>query len=169
MPDLDLLELLSADHRNLLAEEPPSVADLSQHLSVERDLLYPVIHRYAEHGEAIVHGLRRDERLLEDRMADMEVTTTPEEERSARLAAAVRGHVQTQEALFVELRRSLPAAALIRSAGTVPLSIGGSPTHAHPHLAEGGPVGEIVEDLASVSDHMRDRLHPRETSGETSG
>lgn len=160
--DLDLLELLAADHQRLLGEEPPSVADLSQHLSVERDLLYPAIRHHVEHGDAVVQRLRRAERRLEDSMADLEHGGAAQPERVIRLMSALREHVDTQERLFTGLRRVLPPESLVRSAQTVPLSIGGSPTHAHPHLAEGGPMGEIVEDLASVSDHVRDRLQPRD-------
>lgn len=50
MPDLDLLDFLSADHRNLL-EDSPEVVEISQHLSVERDFLYPKIRDHVDSGE----------------------------------------------------------------------------------------------------------------------
>lgn len=159
--ELDLLELLSADHQKLLEEDPPEVADVAQHLGVERELLYPLIRRHAPEGHTVVAALRADERLLEERMADVEHGTGSPTVRSAALAEALRHHVEAQEPLFSRLRDHLPPEALVRSARSVPLSIGAAPTHAHPLLADGGAVAEIGEDVASVSDHVRDRLHPR--------
>ncbi len=163
MAELDLLELLSADHQKLLDEHPPSVSELAQHLGVERELLFPLIRRYACDGDAIVEALRADERLLEEGMADLERGRDAPEgvEQESTVAEALRAHVQTLEPLFSRLRRELPVEMLIRSARSVPLSIGAAPTHAHPRLSEGGPMSEIAEDVASVSDHVRDRLRPR--------
>lgn len=160
MSDLDLLDFLSADHLNFL--EPgavPPVAVIAQHLSVERDLLYPDIQHHAEGGERIVDGLRMSERYLEARIADFESEGTPEQRE--RLEAALQAHVDDQERLFVQLRTLIPEDVLIRSAGTLALGLGGSPTHGHRDLADGGPLGEVVEDVRSVFDHWRDRLHRR--------
>lgn len=158
MADLDLLDLLSGDHGNLLDEAEPRVQEISQHLSVERDLLYPLIHHHLPGGEAVVERLRHSERRLEELLEAAEASTTDDDAR-IRLARAVRHHVSQQERLFVRLRRELPPAVLVRPVQTVPLAIGGAPTHGHPGLAEGGPVGEIVEDVTSVADHVRDRVH----------
>ncbi|HET9076986.1 MAG TPA: hemerythrin domain-containing protein [Acidimicrobiales bacterium] len=157
MPDLDLLDLLSADHQLLLAGAP-GVARVSQHLSVERDLLYPVIRHRVAGGEAVVAELRRQERRLEDRLAAVEADPTPLEQE--RLMEAIGDHAAQQEDLFARLRGLIPAEDLRAPMETVPLSIGGAPTHAHPQLAEGGPRGELAEDVASVADHLRDRVHP---------
>lgn len=157
MADLDLLDLLSGDHGNLLEARKPSVLTISQHLSVERDLLYPVIRRHLPGGDAVVERLRHSERRLEELLASVEASAT--EDARARLARAVRLHVTQQERLFVRLRREVPGAVLTRPVGTVPLSIGGAPTHGHRALAEGGPVGEIMEDVTSVADHLGDRVH----------
>ena len=165
MSDLDLLDLLAADHENLLESGPLVVTIVSQHLSVERDLLYPIIRESCRDGDALVDGLREVERRLEQRLRDFE--PDPSAGPRSALDEAIREHVDYQAKLFPRLRREIPRSALEAALPTVPLSIGGSPTHAHPNLAEGGPAGEVVEDVVSVIDHVRDRLHHR-ASGETS-
>ncbi len=155
--DLDLLDLLSGDHGNLLGEPEPDVLAISQHLSVERDLLYPLIRHHLPDGDAVVNRLRHSEGTLEELLAGFEASAT--DDARSRLARAVRRHITQQERLFVRLRREVPPAALTRPVETVPLSIGGAPTHGHRSLAEGGPMGEIVEDVTSVADHVRDRVH----------
>lgn len=156
MAELDLLDLLSADHRNLLGTAKEAlITAASQHLSVERDLLYPAIREYCAQGEAIVERLRRSERRLEERMADFELR--PSKEHEARLDEALREHTAAQDKLFPDLRRQIPSARLTAVLSVVPLSIGGSPTHAHPHLADAGALGAVVEDVTSVANHVRDR------------
>ncbi len=135
------------------------VADVSQHLSVERDLLYPAIRDFCENGDAVIERLRGSERRLEAQMAELESGATPE--RKSRLDAAIRDHISIQDGLFPELRQLIPASRLTAVLDTVPLSIGGAPTRAHPRLAEGGAMTEVVEDVASIADHLRDLAHPR--------
>lgn len=156
MAEMDLLDLLLADHRNLLeGRERNLVAAVSQHLSVERDLLYPAIREFCLDGEEIVEGLRHSERALEERLSDLEAAPTAEHQ--SELDQALRDHAAMETHLFPELRRVIPGWRLVEVLDTVPISIGGSPTHAHPRLAEGGPMGEVVEDVTSVADRLRDR------------
>ena len=158
MPDLDLLDFLSADHETLLEAGPvPRVADVSQHLSVERDLLYPAINHHVAYGEAIVEDLRNAERDLEEKLREYE--KGPIAEHRDRLRAAIAAHVDTQKELFTRLRDLIPEAALLTPSESIALSVGGSPTHAHPHLADGGLIGDLVEDFTSAVDHTLDRLH----------
>jgi hypothetical protein len=158
VPELNLLDFLTADHQSLLEAAPaPKISDVSQHLSVERDFLYPVISDHAPDGPATVGGLRHAERELESRLRDFERDANPEH--VERLAAAIADHVAFQKELFTRLRGLIPEAELLTASESIALSIGGAPTHAHPRLAEGGLVGEVIEDIASVADHLRDRLH----------
>ena len=155
---MDLLDYLSADHQTLLEAEPaPRVIDVSQHLSVERDLLYPAIRHHAASGEAIVEGLRRAERQLEELLRDFERDGTAEHRE--RLRAVIADHVESQEQLFSRLRELVPEDALLAPSESIALSIGGSPTHAHPHLAEAGLIGHLIEDVTSAADHALDHLH----------
>jgi hypothetical protein len=158
--ELNLLDYLSADHENLLEAAPaPRVLEVSQHLSVERGFLYPAIEEHVPNGKAIVGDLRNAERRLEERLRDVEKDATSEHR--DQLEAAIGDHVTFQEELFARLRGLIPESALLTPSEVIALSIGGAPTHAHPHLAEGGLLGEIVEDVTSAADHVRDHLHHR--------
>jgi hypothetical protein len=158
VPELNLLDYLSADHQNLLeAGANPRILEVSQHLSVERDFLYPAIGHHVANGKAIVADLRNSERRLEECMQDLEKDPTPEHRE--RLQAAIGDHFTFQEELFARLRGLIPESDLLVPSEVIALSIGGGPTHAHPHLAEGGLLGNIIEDAVSAADHARDHLH----------
>jgi hypothetical protein len=164
VPELNLLDYLSADHRNLLeADPPPRVVDVSQHLSVERDFLYSAISHHAPDGEAIVDDLRDRERRLEERLRDFEKDPSGHVEQ---LTAAVVDHVTFQEELFDRIRDLIPEASLLIPSEVIALSVGGAPTHAHPHLATGGLIGGLVEDFTSATDHVADRWHHRKERDE---
>jgi hypothetical protein len=158
--ELNLLDYLSADHQNLLeAGSALRVIEVSQHLGVERDFLYPAISHHAEDGKAIVEDLRHAERQLEERLRDFENDASTEH--GASLEAAIRDHAASQEQLFMRLRDLIPEADLLTPSESIALSVGGAPTHAHPHLADGGLLGAVVEDITSAADHARDHLHAR--------
>lgn len=161
MADTDLIDLLIADHQTLLgAQEAAVVADLSQHLSIERDLLYRGIEEFCIDGEQTVGRMRRDDLALEVAMKDFESAATPEHR--AALERALENHIAyQQDHLFPELRKCIPGWWLIQVVDMVPLVIGGSPTHGHRHLSESGPVREVAEDLSSIADYIRDRGHRR--------
>ena len=139
------------------------MVEVSQHLSVERDLLYPLISHHITNGKDIVDDLRHAERQLEERLGDFESDAT--EEHGERLKETIEEHIAQHEELFTRLRELLPESELLKPVETVALSIGGSPTHAHPHLAESGPIGKVIEDLTSAADHTRDWLHHGKNSG----
>lgn len=166
MADLDLIDLLTADHRNLLSGPAPDIKAVSQHLGVERDLLYPAIRHHVRGGEAVLGDLRRSERSLEAILEEAERPdhgTAAGAEVMAALREAIRGHAAEQEALFPRLREEIPEEDLVRPVATIPLSIGGAPTHAHLRLATAGPAGEVAEDAASVTDHLHDMLRRTRT------
>ena len=56
---------------------------------------------------------------------------------------------------------SFPSLSLFTEPESIALSIGGSPTHAHPRLAEGGLIGKIVEDVTSAADHAVEHWRSR--------
>jgi hypothetical protein len=160
VPEVDLLDLLTADHQNLLSSGPGSiVSETAQHLSVERDLLYPAVRKYVDGAEELLERFRASERLVEERLAPFERDPTLE----ARLAleTSIREHAKNLESAFSALREQIPQAVLDELTETVPMAIGSAPTHAHQNLAEGGILGELAEDLESVADHLRDRIHPQ--------
>jgi hypothetical protein len=163
VPDLNLLDFLSADHENLLEAAPaPGVADVSQHLSVERDFLYPTVSHHVPKGKEIVDDLRHAARELEDCLTEFEKDDSPENQQ--RLRDEIKKHVTSQEELFIHLRELIPESALLKPVEVIALSIGGAPTHAHKHLSEGGRIADLVEDFTSAADRTLDRLHHRKHS-----
>jgi hypothetical protein len=161
VPDVDLLQLLSADHRNLVAGEGDSfVASVLQHVTVERTLLYPAIEEYESDGRAIVEDLRAADHQLEQRLATLEADPTPENR--GEVDAAIRAHVARRDVLYSELRRTIPASRLDALAEEVPLTIGGSPTRPHPRLPDHGALGEVAEQLEVIADRLHDKLHHEE-------
>jgi hypothetical protein len=120
--DLNLLDLLSADHQNLLEAAPAiEVLEVSQHLSVERDLLFPLISDRLSNGNDIVEDLRQAERELEERLRDFERDAT--EEHEGRLKETIEEHVTEQEQLFARLRELLPESDLLKPVETVALTL----------------------------------------------
>lgn len=158
MAGVDLLDLLAGDHATLLAADDSSVVGLvSQHLGVERDLLYQGIQEFCVDGEEMVDSLRGKEQLLEERLSAFEAD--PTSDNRGALQGALGRHIDDQEALFPELRRCIPGWWLTQVVDMVPMIMGGSPTHGHRRLSESGPIGEVVEDISSITDHIRDHTH----------
>ena len=158
MADLDLLDLLGADHENLsAADRKVLVRVILEHLTVERDLLYPVIERDLSDGEGIVDQLRHADRLLEERLSRFEAEATPANEGEVRVA--VGEHVDRLERLFPVVRDSTPEATLQELADGVVLSIEGAPRHPHPGLLHHGRLGEIAEDIADIATDIKEKLH----------
>jgi hypothetical protein len=164
VPEANLLDLLSADHQNLLDAPTVEVAEVSQHLSVERDFLYPKIHHHLADGEAVVDGLRHAERQLEERLRDLE--KDPSAAHQDRAQEAIAEHVRSQEELFTSLRQTIPESEWLEPLESIALSIGGAPTHAHPHLADGGLLSGLVEDITSAADHTFDRFRQKKDSND---
>ena len=160
VPDLDLLDLLIADHENLSRTGPDGLLEaVLQHIWVERELLYPAIAEHLQGGEAVAEGLRQADDGLEEELAGLE----PAAEAAAvgRVREALAGHVNTQEALFPSLRDSIPAEVLVDLADGVPLAIGGAPTRPRPRARE-GLLGELSDDVAAATDHLRGWLHRKD-------
>jgi hypothetical protein len=157
VPD-DLLDLLSADHQNLVSTEAGSlVRVVLEHLTVERDLLHPVIEKYEPDGEDIVDGLRDADRMLEERLAKLEHDMSPDRQMDVR--NTINDHIARQEPLFERLRLSCPEGTLLKLVAGVNTSIAGAPKHPHPGLLRHGRFGEVVEEFADIADEIRDKLH----------
>jgi hypothetical protein len=158
VPDLDLLDLLSADHQNLVSAEAGSlVRVVLEHVTVERDLLHPAIEEYEPGGKAIVEGQRDADRMLEERLAAFEHDHSPDREMDVR--KVVTEHIERQEPLFEQLRLSCPEDTLLKLVDGVNTSIAGAPKHPHPGLLRHGRFGEVVEEFADIADEIRDKLH----------
>jgi hypothetical protein len=165
--DLDLLDLLSADHQNLVTiEQDALVKTILEHLWVERELLHPAIRENADHGDEIVDTLLALDDRLEDRLADLEdaansrdpVAEIARSEAEAEVRAVLTEHIAAQEEMFPKLRDSIPSVVLGDLAEGVPLAIGGAPTRPHAGRPEGF-LGEVAEGMAAATDHLRDLFH----------
>ena len=165
--DLDLLDLLSADHQNLeTIERDALVRTILGHLWIERELLHPAIRDHADHGDEIVDTLLALDDRLEDRLADLDDAANGEDpvaaealsEAETEVRAVLSEHIAAQEELFPSLRDSIPAVVLEDLAEGVPLAIGGAPTRPHAGRAEGF-LGEVAEGVAAATDHLRNLLH----------
>lgn len=161
MAGTDLIDLLAADHQTLLeAEDSSLVMLLSQHLSIERDLLYQGITEYCIDSEQTLRRLRNSDASLEACMSEYESEQT--QQSRVALDQALHTHIDTLDLLFPELRKCIPGWWLTQSVDMVPMIIGGSPTHGHRILSESGPIGEVAEDIAAIADHIRKRVHKTE-------
>jgi hypothetical protein len=165
--DLDLLDLLSADHQNLgTIEQDALVKTILEHLWVERELLHPAIRDHADHGDEIVDTLLALDDRLEDRLADLDDAANSQDpvaddalsEAETEVRAVLSEHIATQEEIFPKLRDSIPAGILGDLAEGVPLAIGGAPTRPHAGRPEGF-LGEVAEGVAAATDHLRNLFH----------
>jgi hypothetical protein len=158
VPDVDLLDLLSADHQNLVSVEAGSlIREVLEHLTVERDLLHPAIEEYESGGKDIVESLRDADRMLEERLATFEHDQSPGRETDVR--TLITEHIERQEPLFEQLRLSCPEETLVKLVDGVNTSIAGAPKHPHPGLLRHGRFGEVVEEFVDIADEIRDKLH----------
>jgi hypothetical protein len=153
VPDLDLLDYLSADHSVLGALEGKALESaVETHLTVERALLYPAIEAYLEDGKALVRRLLANDRQVEAVLADTSATFDGGHDPS------LRTHIEAHEALVERLRADIPAATLVELGDQVGGAIADSPTHPHPRLPDHGPLRAVASELAGVADRIRDRL-----------
>jgi hypothetical protein len=154
MADLDLLDLLAADHVNLRTDVtgPEAVAAVEKHLTVERALLYPTLRSHLGDGRASVDELRTIDNTLVDALARGDGAVDGE------TAVALEAHIGAQEAHYAELRQAVPATKLRELGDQVPWVLAEAPTHLHPHLPDHGPLREVAAELAAAADQYRDDI-----------
>ena len=154
----DLLELLEADHVRLirLAGEGSAaiVAELAAHLVAEDQLLYPEARRSLPDDEMIDACLERDHEL-ERVLRRFERGEANADE----LSDLVIAHGASLEGdLFPALRDVVDQEVLVELAEALPGVLATSPTHAHPGVADEGPLEVIGDTLAAGVDRLRDRF-----------
>jgi hypothetical protein len=152
MADLDLLELLSAEHVNLRTDVagPAAVTAIEKHLTVERALLYPTVASDLEDGQAITDELRGIDNSLVAAVSKRGGTVSDNE-----IAAALEAHIGAQESHYSQLRQVVGAEKLRELADQVPLVMEEAPTRLHPHLPDQGPLREVTSELAAAVDQFR--------------
>ena len=164
---LDLIELLQADHLNLRESEGhPEVEEaVAKHLTVERELFYPLVSRRSICSDEELDELRTLDRSLAD--AVVKARTDPSSQ--AALNQAIETHISVQEALFSIVRDQVDEATLLRIAEDLPLTMAEAPTHVHPHLPAHALLEGAAEDIAEAVDTFEDRFgrkdQPRKSEG----
>ncbi len=154
--ELDLLELLQADHVNLReSEQRPELEEaVAKHLTVERELFYPLVARRSICTHAELEELRTIDRSLAEAVLQAKADPSSEEA----LKRALETHISVQEALFSIVRDQVDPATLLRVAEDLPLTMAEAPTHVHPHLLDHGPLIGAAEDIAEAVDTFEDRF-----------
>jgi hypothetical protein len=152
MADLDLLDLLAADHLNLrtAVPGPEAVHAVEKHLTAERALLYPTLASHLDHGHAIADDLRVIDNTLVDALAKTGGT--------ADATTALEAHIQAHESHYAALRQAVPAKKLQELGAQVAWAMLEAPTRLHPHLPDHGPLREIASELAAAADQLRDDI-----------
>jgi hypothetical protein len=182
----DLVDVLVEDHRRIErlfteiagSADPTerggdlvaaTIAELSRHIVVEEEYLYPLINaiptggpamaadalRESQHAEVL---MKRLERAVHDGDADRVV---------ADLCWVVEGHVRTTEGeLFPVLRRECPPDDLQHLAGVVEMARRTAPTRAHPGAPSTPPWNQILAPGLGLIDKLRDALAGRPTRRE---
>ena len=164
---LDLIELLQADHLNLRQSEghPDLEEAVAKHLTVERELFYPLVSRMAICSDEELDELR----MLDRSLADAVINARTDPSTQDAVNKAIETHVSVQEALFAIVRDQVDPATLLRIADDLPLTMAEAPTHVHPHLPAHGLLEGAAEDIAEAVDTFEDRFGRKHRSPESGG
>ncbi|MEV6490004.1 hemerythrin domain-containing protein [Actinoplanes sp. NPDC051633] len=165
----NVLDVLAERHRELLglAERATTgreidvlVAELSRHLSVEEQYLYPAVRRTVPDGDRLAdRELAEDHELLtilgEPEPADFDLEA---------VRAALRRHVEADSSeLFPLLAQMVPVEDLIRIGNRVELAEEAAPTRPHPGTPSRPPWNKIVDPMVAMIDKARDVTSRRTT------
>lgn len=182
-PEPDVIDLLSADHREALSliEEirvtsdqdrqrdlaDVLIAEIVRHAVAEETIVYPVVKRHLSEGEEHVQHDLTEHQEIEEALQALESSDPAQGSFITdveRLQALLEHHVQDEESeQFPELRERIPADELRTMATQVEALKKVAPTRPHPsapdaplfHLAAGPGVGLV--------DRLRDKLSGRTT------
>lgn len=173
--DDNAVELLRGEHTSLEGlfarvsspdEDRPAVLQelmrtLAAHLSVEKQMLLPVLRDQVGDGDSLASDLDaghgRAEHILT--MLERRKTNSPDvPELVTELMDLTTAHIAAaEERVFPALERFLGAEELTelgrRMASEERLEL----THAHPGLPDSGPLTGVTHKVAQVIDHLRDR------------
>jgi hypothetical protein len=139
----DMLDLLAASHRRLLAVA--TVADVVGHLSAEEQYLYPVVRATLTDGDRLADA---------EVAADAAIRSLLRDGRDA--GEALRGHVARCEALFPALRAGLDEVTRIRLGNRLVVAQEAAPTRPHRGTPTRPPWNRLVDPLVGAVDKIRD-------------
>jgi hemerythrin superfamily protein len=154
------------EHRRNLADVV--IAELVRHSVAEEMYLYPTArktlpdgdqlaeHEISEHAEA--------ERIMND-LDGLDSTDPRFDTEVARLAAAIRHHVQDEETdLFPRLREACSREELLELGHRVEAAKKIAPTRPHPMAPDRPPFNKLLAPGTGLVDRVRDALSGRATS-----
>jgi hemerythrin-like domain-containing protein len=182
-PDVDVVDVLISDHRDVTAliGEIRSVADpvirrdltdtaiseLVRHAVAEEMYVYPAMREYLADGENAVQHDIEEHKELERTMKQLESLDVSSPEFDAALGELARllaHHVQDEESeQFPELRRSVPREELVKLAGKVETAKKLAPTRPHPSAPNSELFHKLVGPGVGMVDRLRDKLTGRAT------
>lgn len=183
----DVVELLSADHRELsrLVTELASgdlpaaergalaevvVAELVRHSVAEEEYLYPAAREVLADADTVADaGLsihQESEEVMQDLLASN--PSSPQFDRlSRRLAELARAHVELEEdGLLARLRAECDPAELRRLAVLVGMAKESAPTRPHPAAPQRPPWNLFLAPGMGIVDQVRDSVAGRPTRPE---
>jgi hypothetical protein len=157
MPDIDLVDLIVADHDDLLAlDEDDVVTSITKHLALERALLYPAIERYLPNGKGLVAEMHRIDRVLEQGLEELE--SDQSEEENLTVAKDLLAHIDGQRDALDALKRTVAPERLQELTDQVPLILATAPHRPHLHAPDHGSLGEIASEIDARIDQAEE--HP---------
>lgn len=180
----DLVDVLVADHDELRAlvgtlttpggddqdRLTVAIAELSRHLVVEEDYLYPAVREVVPDGAPLANEALAASAETERLAQHIERTSKTDTDRAGLLRSltdAVHRHIETTERdLFPRLRQHCPPAQLRFLAGQAMMAKRTAPTRPHPHDPRTPPLNQIVTPGIGLVDRVRDALSGRPTKPE---
>jgi len=180
----DLVDVLEADHDELrdlvnTLTTPDgddqdrlevTIAELSRHLVVEEDYLYPAVREVVPDGVPLANEALAASAKTERLAQHIERTSKIDTDRLGLLRSltdAIHRHIETTERdLFPRLRQHCPPGQLRFLAGQAMMAKRTAPTRPHPHDPRTPPLNQIVTPGIGLVDRVRDAMTGRPTKPE---
>ena len=184
-PERDVVDLLSADHREfdrvfveleqLMGQSDPAALErkrrlvdevtigLVKHSVAEETRVYPKVEADVDHDEA--ERAKHDHAEAEETMKRLERMDPGDPQFDAEvrtLVREIREHVEHEEGrMFTELRASFTREQLVEMARDVERVKAIAPTRAHPLTPNDAGIRAVAGPVASLLDHLRDAVSGR--------
>ena len=184
-PERDVVDLLSADHREfdrvfveleqLMGQSDPAALErkrrlvdevtigLVKHSVAEETRVYPKVEADVDHDEA--ERAKHDHAEAEETMKRLERMDPGDPQFDAEvrtLVREIREHVEHEEGrMFTELRASFTHEQLVEMARDVERVKAIAPTRAHPLTPNDAGIRAVAGPVASLLDHLRDAVSGR--------
>ena len=182
-PDQDVIDLLTADHREVTAliaqisstADPAQrrdtadvvISELVRHAVAEEMYVYPAMRQYLPDGDAAVEHDTAEHKELERTMKELEGVDASDPQFDGLISQLTRilaDHVSDEEAeQFPQLRAAVPHEELVQLAGKVRTAKKLAPTRPHPSAPNAELFHKVVGPGVGMVDRLRDRLSGRST------